>query len=78
MQKDNTSESEKISSVGEAADFAAGSLNNLADEIHNSGIFDRTDIQNPLDIIEYKRGKIDKDDESLRRIPRRCGKINCS
>jgi hypothetical protein len=52
--------------VGGAADFAASGLDKVTGEIGSAGAFDRTDIHDPQQLLEYKRAKIEADHEGLR------------
>jgi hypothetical protein len=49
-----------------AADFAAGNLDKLTDEIGSADAFDRNDIHDPNEMLDYKRQKIEADHEGLR------------
>jgi hypothetical protein len=66
MRSENRETADEAESIAGALEFAMGPLNELANEILNAGIFDRTDIERPEDEIEYKRGRIDKEYEGVR------------
>jgi hypothetical protein len=50
--------------AGKFIDQTLDAANTIGEKVNNSGIFDRTDFHNPLDQLENKRNKIDKDYES--------------
>ena len=58
------SESNETPDVSELLKQALDAANAIGDKINNAGAFDRTDIHDPQQFLEYKRGKIDKDYEN--------------
>jgi hypothetical protein len=47
-------------------DFLVNNAEKITSEIGNAGAFDRTDIHDPQQQLEYKRGKIESDHQGLR------------
>jgi hypothetical protein len=58
----------KLGESGDAADFAVTGLDKLSGEIGNAGTFDKPDIRDPQQLLEYKRAKIEAEHEGLRGV----------